>query len=103
MFVRGAWAASRMDLDSTFMPEREGVSLLLTLHSLSLQPSEAWTSVRRRGTWGHISVPPPSSFFSVPPYALSVTVHPRCGRESQAQVDPLECIVSVSELAEVRR
>ncbi|KAK2858741.1 hypothetical protein Q5P01_003361 [Channa striata] len=64
-------AGKRMDLDSTYMPRQEDLSPLSTLCMLSLQPSKAWTSVWRRGTWGHISLPPPSSSPSSSPSALS--------------------------------
>lgn len=92
-----------MDLDSTYMPEREVFSPLFALCLLSLQPSEAWTSIGRRGTWGHISLPPLSSGSSFPPSALSVTVQPRCETESYAQVDPLACAVPLAEPPEAER
>lgn len=43
-------------------------SPLFNLCLLSLPPYKAWTLVRRRGTWGHISLHPPLVF---PPSALS--------------------------------
>uniref|UniRef100_A0A673CPE0 Calponin-homology (CH) domain-containing protein n=1 Tax=Sphaeramia orbicularis TaxID=375764 RepID=A0A673CPE0_9TELE len=52
----------------------------------------------RRGTWGHISVPSPSSSSSSFPSAHSVTVQPRCKTGDDAQTRRMRTVKNIADL-----
>ncbi|MEQ2214157.1 hypothetical protein XENOCAPTIV_014571, partial [Xenoophorus captivus] len=75
-----------MDQDFTCTAQRVVFSPLFTLRLLFLEPTEFWTLVGRRGTWGPICLP---LFYgsSLSPSA-SVKVQPRCEGGSPARRPP---------------